>query len=174
MSYPENYILYNLYINVSLVFLRFSIKRIALSSNFLCYKHRGLDAEGFLQGLCTNDLKKIKCYGSCVATAFLSPKGRVFANTIVYSLTKEDSRTSYLIEVDRRLEKELMNYLSTFQLQAKVSINSLNFQSFLQLPDSVNIPTHVEAKVKDSDIFVTCEDPRIDSLGNGIVTRKSK
>ena len=34
----------------------------------------GTDVKKFLQGVCTNDVNKLKNHGDCIAAAFLTPK----------------------------------------------------------------------------------------------------
>ncbi|KAF9908504.1 ccr4 associated factor [Linnemannia zychae] len=83
----------------------------------------GKDSSKFLQGLITNHMPRIENGGGFLA-AFLSPKGRVMYDVLIYPLndTKEGSDPAYLIECDARALPELHKHIARFVLRSKVKM----------------------------------------------------
>ncbi|KAF9133435.1 ccr4 associated factor [Mortierella sp. 14UC] len=84
----------------------------------------GKDASKFLQGLITNHMPRIENGGGGFLAAFLSPKGRVMYDVLIYPVndTKEGSDPAYLIECDARALPELHKHIARFVLRSKVKM----------------------------------------------------
>ena len=111
---------------------------------------RGRDCRKLLQGLCTNDMmieSLGSTRGSSIFTAFLGPKGRILADTLVINV-KESSKRSlesmgdeikaekvdgpddhFLIEVDESMAPILLRHLKMYKLRSKVKFG---FRSDIQ------------------------------------------
>ncbi|TNC52080.1 folate-binding protein YgfZ [Rubellimicrobium rubrum] len=75
----------------------------------------GQDREDFLQGLVTNDLRRLK--DGLVYAALLTPQGKYLAD---FFIKGEDGRI--LIDVDERLAPGLLQRLSMYKLRADVQL----------------------------------------------------
>ena len=112
-----------------------------LLSNYSYISIKGADAKKFLQGLCTNDINQLNSTTkNCIAAAFLTPQGRVFADAILYyrGLASSSSNSSssggstittegddIIIETDKKLSKKLLQYLKMYKLKSKIEISEL-------------------------------------------------
>mmetsp|Transcript_16425 Transcript_16425/g.15744 ORF Transcript_16425/g.15744 Transcript_16425/m.15744 type:complete len:439 (+) Transcript_16425:224-1540(+) len=96
----------------------------------------GKDAVKFLQGLCTNDMNKLKTHGDCIAAAFLSHKGRIIADTLLYlkeTINKENiSKNSVIIELHISAIDILTKHLKTYKLRSSVIIKSYEYITILE------------------------------------------
>jgi folate-binding protein YgfZ len=130
----------------------------------------GADTTKFLQGLCSNDLAMLSKCGDALPAAFLTPKGRILATTILYSLSSS-LQTSVLIEYHELEMPSLNKYLSMYKLRSKVQIKpfeaSVFFDSDLihrkQVDDFVGSST--------DNIILAAPDPRIAEFGARIISK---
>ena len=81
----------------------------------------GADREGFLQGLVSNDLRRLK--DGLVYAALLTPQGKYLAD---FFLKAEEERI--LLDVDERLAPGLMQRLSMYKLRADVRLAPTELQ----------------------------------------------
>lgn len=131
----------------------------------------GPDSTKFLQGLCTNQVSQLKAHGDCVPAAFLTPKGRIFVDSLLYLQTSQVdgvSTENILIEVDEAYLSEFKRYLMMYKLKSKVSIKTLNY--------SVTLETEPEAIANqsiDDTVVLQTADPRHPSLGTRIIAQRS-
>lgn len=89
-----------------------------------------MDTYKFLQGLCTNDVTNLKS-NHAMAAAFLTAKGRIFANTIMYDLSDASSNATtptVVLEVDSCTPDEFVRYLKLYKLRSKVTIKPLDWR----------------------------------------------
>jgi len=77
---------------------------------------KGADAAKFLQSLCTSDVSAVSAAGQ--ATAFLTNKGRVFADGVLW----KDSEGSILVDVAASQEAALARHLKLYKLRSAVTI----------------------------------------------------
>lgn len=91
--------------------------------------YSGVDAVKFLQGQCTNDILLLKSHGDILPAAFLTPKGRILTDTLIYLNTdsKTASKTEYLIETHRNASESFKAMLMQYRLRAKVAIESRDY-----------------------------------------------
>ena len=111
---------------VSFVHTRLFIRRISVQLTEKSYiQIKGKDSRKFLQGLCTNDIIKSlgSDYGSTIYSAFLSTKGRCFADVLLYNLRKaETEEDNLLLECDKAVAFDLMKHLQVYKLRSNVKI----------------------------------------------------
>ena len=82
----------------------------------------GADAEEFLQGQFTNDVRGL-VPGSLQLSAWCSPKGRMLANFVLIRWDEStDSRRSFSLVLPRSISGSLTKRLKMFVLRAKVTI----------------------------------------------------
>lgn len=81
----------------------------------------GADADSFLQGQLSNDLRKLTA-GHAQASAYSSPKGRMLA---VFHLSR-DSEAAVLMEVHRGVAESVLKRLKMFVLRAKVVLQDVS------------------------------------------------
>jgi folate-binding protein YgfZ len=79
----------------------------------------GADAAGFLQGLLTNDVERLKPGGARYA-ALLTPQGKILFDMIV--VRAEGDGPSYLIDCAAAQAADLVKRLGFYRLRAKVAI----------------------------------------------------
>lgn len=89
---------------------------------------RGVDTKKFLQGICTNDINKLDQTINCLATAFLSTKGRVIADAFIFN-NSNDKDDIVIVETDKAIHAKLLKFLSSYKLRSKVSIKVLDCES---------------------------------------------
>jgi folate-binding protein YgfZ len=126
---------------------------------------RGKDTKTFLQGVATNDMELLASFGDCIATAFLTPKGRVLSDAIVYDLTRDkDGKKgipSVLIETHTSTHEDLARFLSMYRLRAKLKIRTvLNYRTVIAYGNSDSAP---------GDSIFSVVDPRHHSLGHRMI-----
>jgi len=119
----------------------------------------GKDAIKFLQGIMTNDATRLQRYGDALACVFLTPKGRVMADALLYSLGKQ----RVLVEVHDSVHAPLLRHMTIHKLRSSVTISAAaeNYrcfvQRFLPLPQSV-------------ENVLSVPDPRGQEFGTRILT----
>lgn len=140
---------------------------------------RGRDAKKLLQGLMTNDVTTMTD-GVCMATTFLSPKGRIQADTFLYYSTNVEGEPTILIETNSAHTDALTHLLSLYKLRSNVSITlKPNIKSYFIYGSSLIDQLEL---AKKSKAIIYAADPRVDGLGvralysndlNNIVTTDS-
>lgn len=76
----------------------------------------GEDRAAFLQGLITNDIKKVDG-GQMVFAAMLTPQGKFFADFFIHP-----AENAYLLEIDESLAEPFIKKLRMYKLRADVTI----------------------------------------------------
>jgi folate-binding Fe-S cluster repair protein YgfZ len=108
---------------------------------------KGPDSKSFLQGLCTNDITKLKGRGDFLNAVFLNTKGRIIADSIVHAIsTSESPSTDLLLEIPSSVFPDLSKHLSMYKLRSKIQMTEINDSKSL-LPQS-NIDDSREGKYK--------------------------
>jgi folate-binding Fe-S cluster repair protein YgfZ len=132
----------------------------------------GPDSTKFLQGLCTNQVSQLKSHGDCVPAAFLTPKGRIFVDTLLYlqSSSQADgvSTENILIEVDEAYLSEFKRYLMMYKLKSKVSIKTPNYSVTLETEPDV-----ITNQCINNAVVLQTTDPRHPSLGTRIIAQRN-
>lgn len=111
----------------------------------------GADTKKFLQGLTTNDMNKLEKPNDCVATAFLTPKGRILATALLYQ-----TADSVLVETHADLLNELKRYLTMYKLRAQAKIEAV---------DCAVRWDSDSAQLTDEQVICSALDPRIEGFG---------
>jgi len=152
----------------------------------------GADARRFLQGICTNDISKLKpAAGDCVATSLLNNKGRILFNLLLYTLRDKNVRSSeqhlsdnnnssvevsdglfLLAELHTHNVAEFQRYLNLYKLRSKVDIRSLEADCLFI---SNTFTAHQLASLNDynPDVLVAAIDPRLEGFGTRVVINKN-
>jgi len=146
----------------------------------------GTDARRFLQGICTNDIGKLKPdAGDCIATSLLNNKGRILFNLLLYTLREKSvcseqiwdnnlgvSDTGLLAELNTKNLEEFQRYLNLYKLRSKVDIRVVEadclFVNRAFSPDQLAI-------INDSsspDVLVASIDPRLEDFGTRVIINK--
>lgn len=81
---------------------------------------RGEDARGFLQGLITNDVRRVSPTAAIYA-ALLTPQGKVVCDFFLY-----EEKSSLLLDCSRSVAADLQKRLFRYRLRARVEILSRN------------------------------------------------
>ena len=132
---------------------------------------KGKDAVKLLQGICTQDVTDLGKYGDCIAAAFLTPKGRVLADTLVYNMTPGESvpPTHLVIETHKSMSAGLVKFLTMFKLRSRATITTGSYQSVVTLPGRENKAVSATAAGADGDEggvgTISVQDPRSPTLG---------
>lgn len=93
-------------------------------------KLTGKDTKKFLQGVTTNDMDLLKARGDCLATVFLTPKGRVLSDALIYDITEATAEPdavlepAVLVETHASTHTAVAQFLSMYRLRAKVKIHT--------------------------------------------------
>lgn len=126
-----------------------------------------MDAKKFLQGLCTNDLTKLVDQGACMPASFLTSKGRIFANSLLYlkEHNAESGSSSILIELPLPQSgvNDFQKYLTMYKLRSKVIIKPAQVQCAF-VPNVLNY-NETDSPKLDHDVVLTVQDPRINGFG---------
>lgn len=99
------------------------------------FRIAGEDRASFLQGLITNDIRKVDA-GEIIFAAMLTPQGKFFADFFIHP--REES---YLLEVDEILADTLIKKLSMYKLRAKVTVEPCEELHVIALWGSDTPPT---------------------------------
>lgn len=123
-----------------------------------------------MQGLCSNDLTLLSKYGDALPAAFLTPKGRILATTILY-LGNSSSQTSVLVESHAEEMPSLHRYLSMYKLRSKVQIKS--FEATVFFDKNLQNRKQVDdfAGANKNSIILASPDPRVHDFGARIIAR---
>lgn len=84
------------------------------------YRISGADRASFLQGLITNDIRKVDA-GEMIFAAMLTPQGKFFADFFIHP-----SADAYLLDIDEKLAETLIKKLKMYKLRANVEIERLD------------------------------------------------
>ena len=123
----------------------------------------GKDTTKFLQGICTNDITKLEGNNTSIAAAFLTTKGRILADAILYNvIDKETTKRTVVIETHKCMTQELQKYLTMYRLRSNVKIAMGGYSTLLVPP---TIKTMVNNGSLNEDL-VACvvDDPRSPTL----------
>eukprot|EP01031_Cornospumella_fuschlensis_P037190 gene37190-45142_t len=119
-------------------------------------KISGQETKKFLQGLCSNDVNKLTQLRQSMGTAFLTPKGRIFATAILHNVTPDaNADTSLLLETHQAHINDLKRHLTLYKLRSKVKIESTTYQVAIGTPENMQA----------ANALTYNEDPRSASLG---------
>jgi folate-binding protein YgfZ len=115
----------------------------------------GPDARELLQGLVTNDLKRL-VPGKALYAALLSPQGKILFDFLV-----TEGEGALLIDVARESRDALLKKLKLYRLRAKVEIEARD-----QLGVFVNLQGHPDNRPTSyAQRAITFADPRLPDLG---------
>nr|CDS26565.1 protein FAM76A [Hymenolepis microstoma] len=85
---------------------------------------RGRATLDFLQGLMTNDARRLECKSSIIFSLFLNVKGRVVCDSLIYNIDNRDSEEPhFIIECDSECKPNLLKLLRFYNIRKKVSIS---------------------------------------------------
>ena len=122
---------------------------------------QGKDRLKFLQGIVTNDTSKLEKTGDCLACVFLTAKGRVLADAMLYN-----RETGVVVEVHETLHATLLQHLKTHKLRSAVTFQPLALRCFLQPLGPVS---HDSAREGPGGMLLAVRDPRGTDLGTRIL-----
>ncbi|KAJ3008841.1 UNVERIFIED_CONTAM: Iron-sulfur clusters incorporation protein [Siphonaria sp. JEL0065] len=140
----------------------------------------GADAAKFLQGLTTNQMKRVEAGGDSLFAAFLSAPGRVLADGFVHPTNANNGANSLLIDVDARVTAPLLKHLKKYALRAKVEIDDASAafivnQAWGPQAAALWAGHYVKGQLgslpagtvlaKDRFVDIGCKDPRHPDLG---------
>jgi folate-binding protein YgfZ len=136
----------------------------------------GPDSVKLLQGICTNNVTDLGAQWGCIAAAFLTPKGRVLADTLIYDMTAKTTDDSLgssssapssppshlVIETHESMLSSLTKFLTMYRLRSKATIKiSADYQTIVTLPGQQS-REHMGSIGKE----LSLQDPRGSTLGN--------
>ena len=118
----------------------------------------GSDADGFLQGLITNDVEKLRD-GSAIHAALLTPQGKYLFDFLVFR-----RESAFCLDCEAEARPALAKRLAMYKLRADVTIDAA-------VPDPVGVVFGDDAeraarRIEVADIF---PDPRHPVLGARVV-----
>lgn len=91
-----------------------------LLKNRALVKVVGDDAESFLQGLITNDIKKVTS-DDAIYAFMLTPQGKYLFDFFIYEI-----ENGYVLDCEAVRKEELLNKLKMYKLRAKVEIEAMH------------------------------------------------
>ena len=114
-----------------------------------------------LQGIMTNDANKLVEAGSVLASAFLTPKGRIFADALCYTLSAASGGDGpqVVLEVHRQFHAPMLQHLTMHKLRSAVVVKPLELTSYVSPPGSSATPD------PNKGLVLTCVDPRGSEFG---------
>ncbi|KAL0084950.1 hypothetical protein J3Q64DRAFT_1699249 [Phycomyces blakesleeanus] len=122
---------------------------------------RGPDTVKFLQGLTTNNTRKIASGGEGCYTSFLTPQGRMLYDAFIYPVNGESEK--WIIECDERVVGNIAKHLKRYQLRAKVKMQDVTqeYSAWSAWGGDVQ-----------KTAAVGCYDPRVPGLGYRAIVPK--
>ena len=139
----------------------------------------GKDANLYLQGLITNDMKHLESGASSMYTMFLNSKGRVLYDSIIYNTNIENT---FYVECDSNASLYLKDHLMHFKVRRKVNIDLLSdefsvwalaFKDYIINPKDVyNYKPVLNELKKNLPQLIITNDPRLPSMGLRVLTQK--
>lgn len=132
----------------------------------------GADSRKFLQGQCTNDINLLKKHGDSIAAAFLTTKGRIFTDALLY-YHQPDSATDgdILIESQSKLITELHKYLNMFKLRSKVKMEVMDYDVVFSsdVTSSDALQQHLTQPSNNTKPLLATVDPRLEGYGSRFI-----
>eukprot|EP01041_Mallomonas_annulata_P012518 gene12518-26374_t len=125
---------------------------------------RGQDAKKLVQGLCTNDVMQLRRRGDCISTVFLSAKGRIIADALLYDTSDSHGDQGVLIETHMTVMKDLQKLITIYKLRSKINISHPPMHTVL-LKCSTPEESIDRANSLSSKSFLFHQDPRSSELG---------
>lgn len=127
----------------------------------------GVDREEFLQGLVSNDVRKVKPNRAIYAT-LLTPQGR-----FLYDLFIVEYQDSYFIDGEVERLDDLKRQLGLYKLRSKIFLENVStkFQVFAMWGESIPqtiLPPALGA-TRSIDQVVIYQDPRLSQLGMRLI-----
>ncbi|MEK6662622.1 MAG: folate-binding protein [Pseudomonadota bacterium] len=103
--------------------LRYALDQtiVADLSNLSLIQFAGEDAQTYLQGQLSNDLRLLDG-GNSQLTSYCSPKGRMIANFLLW----QDAPNSYVAQLPASLREPIQKRLSMFVLRSKVKVSDVS------------------------------------------------
>ncbi len=103
--------------------LRYALDQtiVADLSNLSLIQFAGEDAQTYLQGQFSNDLRLLDG-GNSQLTSYCSPKGRMIANFLLW----QDAPNSYVAQLPASLREPIQKRLSMFVLRSKVKVSDVS------------------------------------------------
>lgn len=131
----------------------------------------GVDAKKFVQGLCTNDLTKLVEPGACMPASFLTSKGRIFANSLLYLKENNVHNGASTILIELPLPQSSVNdvqkYLTMYKLRSKVTIKPAQVQC--TFTTTALCSTNSSDLEKYPNAVLMVKDPRIEGFGSRVL-----
>jgi hypothetical protein len=126
----------------------------------------GSDASKFLQGICTNDVTaKLVHHGDVIAAAFLTTKGRILADALLYNVVvdaADGAKRTVVIETHVSAADALTKYLSLYRLRSRVKVSDATavYKTVVHTDSA-----EAAATAGGSPCVVAAADPRSPALG---------
>ena len=120
----------------------------------------GKDAVKLIHSVSTNDITNLNSHETCIATAFLTPKGRILADALIYNITQPEEGpqvTRLLIETHKAVSAQLMKFLVMYRLRSVATIKVSHYQTTVVVGSEKN-----DTK---GEVLVVTNDPRGSELG---------
>jgi len=128
----------------------------------------GVDCLKFLQGIMTNDAKKLEHSGTGLACAFLTPKGRVFADALCFNISKEgEEGPRVVLELHSEVHNAMLGHLMMHKLRSAISIKAVDLHSLMIPPSS-----SFSVSPTDDGLVLACVDPRGAQFGTRLIARQ--
>jgi len=131
----------------------------------------GKDTVKLLQGIMSNDASKLEAAGSVLACAFLTPKGRVFADTICYNLEAGTATDGprLVLEVHTQVYEAMTRHLTMHKLRSAVALKHADLCCLVVPPSSPAILS--TAKDTTEGFISSYADPRGADFGTRLLAR---
>ena len=105
-----------------------------------------------------------------MAAAFLSTKGRIFADTLIYKPSSTESTPNeFWIEGNSKLISELQKYLMVFKLRSKVSMEVLSHNIYFNNEISTKSELTSYLQHHASSFLIATVDPRLQGYGSRFI-----
>jgi transferase CAF17, mitochondrial len=136
-------------------------------------EHRGLisvvgeDATRLLQGLLTNSMNNMESKSGMYA-AFLNAQGRILTDSFIYRIPArgQDQKDGYLVEVDKAILSNLLQYLQTHRLRSKVTLRILPKDEFTVWTAWDNNIGRLAASSEWQSQILQMADPRLENFSH--------
>lgn len=122
----------------------------------------GKDVHGFLQGLFSNDVRRLQPGGSMYG-CFMNKNGRVMFDAILMQSEKQyQGQSAVYIEVDRSVSAVVADHLKEYRLRRKIAIDDLAGKLAVVATTDGNLgsDTSVAAAIDDATRLEAFPDPR--------------
>ena len=135
----------------------------------------GADALKLLQGLVTNDVRRLaeegEAGGQAMAAAFLTPKGRVMADALVVK-AGSGAEPRFLLDCPAAVRQPLVRHLKVHKLRSKAKVldRTDDFQVLVGIGGNFEAKAGVGAPAGQSEgSLVAFADPRHEALGTRLI-----